>query len=99
MGGASDKFEPPEPAEKAYWMHQRDRSMRSQPSQQQGLAFDDNMNFIDHSDTMPQLEGFSPQVFQQNMNAYLPTRDWQQEESEFSKYLNVDLSDDEPEYL
>jgi len=60
----------------------------SQPSQQQILAFDDNMDFINRFETMPQMEGFSPQVFQQNMNACLPTRDWQEESEDFSKYLN-----------
>jgi hypothetical protein len=60
----------------------------SQPSQQQVLAFDDNMDFINRFEMMPQMEGFSPQVFQQNMNACLPTRDWQEESEDFSKYLN-----------
>lgn len=63
------------------------RSAWSQPLQQ-ALGFDDNMDFINRFETMPYLEALSPQMFQQNMNACLPTRDWPEDTEEFSKYLN-----------
>lgn len=66
------------------------RSTWSQPSQQP-IGFDDNMDFINRFETMPQLETFSPQMFQQNVNACLPMRDWQDEE-EFTKFFNPTMA-------
>jgi hypothetical protein len=63
------------------------RSTWAQPAQH-GLGFDDNMDFINRFETMPHLEVLAPQMFQHNINACLPMRDWQEDNEDFSKYLN-----------
>jgi hypothetical protein len=69
------------------------RSTWSQPN----IGFDDNMDFINRFEHMPQLETLSPQtlsphLFQQQMssspNACLPMRDWQEENEDFSRFFN-----------
>lgn len=67
------------------------RSTWSQPSHQV-IGFDDNMDFINRFETMPQVETLSPQVFQQNVNACLPMRDWQDENEEFSRFFNPTMT-------
>ena len=69
------------------------RSTWSQPAQHQTIGFDDNMDFINRFETMPQLETLSPQMYQSNINACLPMRDWREEEQEeFSKLFNPMLA-------
>lgn len=63
------------------------RSTWAQPSGQ-ALGFDDNMDFINRFETFSQLENLTPQMFHQANNSCLPTRDWQEENEDFSKYLN-----------
>lgn len=65
------------------------RSTWSQPA----VGFDDNMDFINRFEIMPQLETLSPTMFQQqmaspNMNACLPMRDWHEEHEDFSTFFN-----------
>jgi len=69
------------------------RSTWSQPAQHQNIGFDDNMDFINRFETMPQLETLSPQMYQPNINQCLPMRDWREEEQEeFSKLFNPMLA-------
>ena len=65
------------------------RSTWTQPT----VGFDDNMDFINQFETMPQLENLSPQMFQQNlaspnMNDCLSMRDWETENEDFSRFFN-----------